>query len=110
MKNWITPKQQEDICLLEQYSCIKHNPHFRCDPRKKKQLLQQYRQRLIERGLDMDKTDIAIFKYYLNGAIPTYHNPMLVIDLNLIHNTFPTTSKPLSSIDLHHIHNLADIN
>ena len=110
MNNWITPKQQEDICLLEQYSCIKHNPQFRCDPRGKRKLLQQYRQHLIERGLDMDKTDIAIFKLYLNGAIPTYSNPMLAIDLNLIHDTIPTSSQPLSSVDLYHIHNLADIN
>ncbi len=68
MESWITPKQQEDLNLLNTYAYIKHNPNFKCDPRKKRIKLQQYREELIKRGLDMDKNDIMIFEKYVMGA------------------------------------------
>ena len=58
---WISPKEQEDLAMLNTYAFIKHNPKFKCEPRKKRITLQQYREELVKRGFDMDKTDIMIF-------------------------------------------------
>ena len=81
----ISQKGQEVLAMLNTYAFIKHNPKFKCEPRKKRRALQQYREELVKRGLDMDKTDIMIFEKYLMGATfaPNGYEETLSIDIQM---------------------------
>lgn len=83
----ISPIEQENISLIMTYAFIKHNPNFRCRPKNKKIALEKYRSELIERGIDMNKVDIQIFKEYLNGCSFCPYGPdgvgRYTTDLNL---------------------------
>ncbi len=80
-----SPKEQEDLAKLNTYAFIKHNPTFKCKLRKKRITLQQYREELVKRWFDMDKTDIMIFKKYLMGATfaPNGYEETLSIDIQM---------------------------
>ena len=67
MNNFISYQQFENLMILNQCASLKYNPKFKNNS-KKKTLLKKYREDLINRGIDMDKTDAKIFEKIAIGG------------------------------------------